>query len=84
MATDCQRTATRPKGGRAAGAGEGQAMKTIRLLIDLTYDDEIMHGDDEGAIAWFREQVLKGELLLHSNVIGDEVGEVRVLEVVKQ
>ena len=59
-------------------------MKTIRLLIDLTYDDEIMHSDEDAAIAWFHDNVLKGELLLHSNEIGDEVGEVRVLEVVKQ
>ena len=28
-------------------------MKTIKLEIELTYDDNIMHGDDPDAIKWF-------------------------------
>ena len=27
--------------------------KTIRLVIDLTYDTEVMRGDCEDAIKWF-------------------------------
>lgn len=57
-------------------------MKTINLNIELTYDDEIMHGKDKEAIDWFYECILtdtKGDLLLHSNEIGDTVGDVKVL-----
>ena len=56
-------------------------MKTIRLEIELTYDDDLMHGADSESLAWF-QQLLRGEdeerLILHSNEIGDEIGDVRV------
>ena len=54
-------------------------MKTIHLLISLTYDDEIMHDDDEEGRQWFINDVLEGGLFLHSNELGDVVGEVKVL-----
>ena len=57
-------------------------MKTIRLLVDLEYDDESIHGgdNDKDAKFWFVNNVLYGErwLILHSNEIGDEVGTVKV------
>ena len=57
-------------------------MKTIHLLISLTYDDEIMHDPDEAGKEWFFEEVLNGGgLFLHSNEIGDTVGEVKVLPI---
>lgn len=56
-------------------------MKTIRLEIELTYNAETMHGDDAESLAWF-QQLLRGEdeerLILHSNEIGDEIGDVKV------
>ena len=56
----------------------------INLLVELDYDADTMHGTDLEAIQWFREVVLngtKGELILHSNEIGDEVGTINVLRV---
>jgi len=60
-------------------------MKKIRLEIELEYDDDIMHADDEDGWRWFREDVLGGtgdeRLILHSNCVGDEVGTVTVLKI---
>jgi hypothetical protein len=55
-------------------------MAKIRLEIELEYDAENMHGDDPESRAWFFHQVLgeAGELLLHSNYIGDTIGQVTV------
>lgn len=54
-------------------------MKTIQLKIELTYDD-IFCVDEE--IEWFFTEYLNsGLLILHSNALGDEIGEVKVLEV---
>lgn len=54
-------------------------MKTIKLQIELTYDDTIIHGNDLEAIRWFKEEVLGDDLILHSNLIGDEIGAVKVI-----
>ena len=61
-------------------------MKTIKMTIELTYNDEVMHGDDPESIDWFYTGILMrkhGEdlLMLHSNEIGDTIGEVKVLEI---
>jgi hypothetical protein len=59
-------------------------MKTIKLEIELTYDDRLTHGRDKESRAWFFQHILKGcegELILHSNEIGDTIGEVNVLRV---
>lgn len=60
-------------------------MKKIKLLIELKYDDKIMHGGDTDKEAkdWFFGEVLKDKLILHSNEIGDEIGTVKVLEIKK-
>ena len=56
-------------------------MKTVRMIIEVDYDEQIMYGNDQEAKDWFFNSVLAtGDLILHSNEIGDEVGEVRVLE----
>lgn len=56
-------------------------MTTIQLLVELTYDAQVMHGNDPAAIAWFFEQVLgqPDGLSLFSAVLGDEIGTIRVL-----
>ena len=64
-------------------------MKTITLKIELTYDDDSMHGNTPDGLEWFRHVVLlqngraedDNRLLLHSQMIGDEIGEVRVLSI---
>lgn len=53
-------------------------MTTITLKITLEYDEDIMHGDDADAREWFMSSVLQpGDLVLHSNEIGDEVGTIK-------
>lgn len=60
-------------------------MKTLKLVIELTYDDEIMHGANPEGIGWFYLNVLgdttNDSLMLHSNEVGDTIGVVKVLEV---
>ena len=62
-------------------------MKKLRMLIELEYDDEIMHHSDPDAINWFHQNVLLspsegGELILNSNELGDSLGIVKVLGIV--
>jgi hypothetical protein len=55
-------------------------MKTIRLTVDLTYDQEVMHGDDEQAIAWFNGILAGKDLLLGDfGELGDMIGSVKVV-----
>jgi hypothetical protein len=63
-------------------------MRTLRLIVDLTYDEQIMHGEDKESINWFFENVMRNntvneQLILHSNYIGDEVGEIKVIEIME-
>lgn len=54
-------------------------MTIRRLVVDLEYDADSMHSDDLDSIEWFEQQVLGGELILHSNELGDEVGTIRIV-----
>jgi len=56
-------------------------MKTIKLLVELTYNNDTMHGDDPDGIVWFNDEILGDDLILHSNELGDEVGLIKVLEI---
>ena len=59
-------------------------MKKVKMVIELEYDDEVMHHDDKEAIDWFYNEILLGKgglLLLHSNEIGDHVGSVEGIEI---
>jgi hypothetical protein len=63
-------------------------MRVITLEIELTYDADMMHGDEPDAVEWFRDFVLQNDgngeennLLLHSNAIRDTLGEVRVTSI---
>lgn len=56
-------------------------MKTLTLTVELRYDAGLMHGKDVSAQCWFNSEILGGDLLLHSNDMGDTVGDVKVLEV---
>jgi len=63
-------------------------MKTITLEIELTYDDDMMHGGDHGdddAKTWFFRDVLSNELELYEKAeLGDEIGKVKVVRIIKQ
>ncbi len=63
-------------------------MKTITLEIELTYDDDMMHGNTPDGLEWFRCIVLqdglrnKSNLLrLYSDALDDMIGEVRVVSI---
>ena len=56
-------------------------MRKLLMKIELEYDSDLIHADNEAGVEWFFNDVLKGELFLHSNEIGDTIGEVRVLEI---
>jgi hypothetical protein len=56
-------------------------MKTIKLLVELTYNNDTMHGDDPDSIVWFNDEVLGGEVVAWSNEIGDELGFIKVLDI---
>ena len=64
-------------------------MAKLRLEVELDYDADATHGGDEDSQArkWFFEEILLGEygeLVLHSSMIGDAVGDIRVLRVAKE
>ena len=61
-------------------------MKTLRMTIELTYDDDMMHGVEQESIDWFENDILLNkaggeDLLLHSNEIGDTIGTIKVLDI---
>ena len=59
-------------------------MKTLKLEIQLTYDDAWMHGDEPEEREWFLNDVLMDPegLTLFSNEIGDVVGDVKVVRII--
>lgn len=60
-------------------------MAKIRLVIELDYDDSLMHSgdEDEDARNWFFGDILAdgGRLSLSSGEIGDVIGSVKVVSV---
>jgi len=59
-------------------------MKTLKMEIELTYDDDAMHGSEKESLECFFEQVMleqKEPLLLHSVTAMNTVGKVKVLSI---
>lgn len=54
-------------------------MKTVTLVIEMEVGDFMYDETDGEEVEWFQDKVLnpKNGLFLHSNEIGDEVGEVK-------
>lgn len=51
-------------------------MKTIKIEGEFTYDDELFPEEDND---WFYNEILlKENLYVHSNEIGDEVGNLKI------
>lgn len=53
----------------------------LRLFVEVEIRDALMWGEggpDADALRWFEREVL-GDVILHSNEIGSEVGPLRVL-----
>lgn len=58
-------------------------MKTIKLEIELTFDQELWYEkDDPESIEWFHEQLYSDNLdLFIGGDIGDFIGSVKVLNI---
>jgi hypothetical protein len=62
-------------------AGGGSGMRTIRLTVDLTYNEQVMHGNEPEAIEWFTSILLGDDLQLGDfGDLGDMIGSVKVVE----
>jgi hypothetical protein len=56
-------------------------MKTIRLTVDLTYDEQVMHGNEPEEIEWFKSILLGDYLKLGEfGDLGDMIGSLKVVE----
>ena len=62
-------------------------MEKIKMIVEIEYNEKIMHGDCQEETNWFCEEILLGEkglLLLHSNELGDNIGTVKGLKIIKE
>ena len=61
-------------------------MKKIELIIELEYDEELMHGKDKDAKEWFFDDILKGDGLYlgERGELGDEIGTIKVIKITKE
>lgn len=52
----------------------------LQLIVELTYDAQLMHGNDPEAMTWFFERVLgpSAQLTLFSDALGDLVGTLQI------
>ncbi len=56
--------------------------KKIRLTIDLElYGDYGAFSEDDEEKDWFYNHLLGDDLILHSSLVGDEIGKVHVVRV---
>lgn len=63
-------------------------MAKLRFEAELEYDADVMYADDEDGKDWFINEILRAPpgpmgLLLHSNEMGDTIGEVTVLRIIE-
>lgn len=59
-------------------------MKTIRVIADITYDDEIMCDEsDTNQLDWLRNLILGDDNLMHNNELGDTFGDIKILEILE-
>ena len=58
-------------------------MKTLKMVVEFTYDAEIMHGDDIDGMQWFFDEILFNEkdLVVYSCEIGDDIAKLKVIEI---
>lgn len=55
--------------------------RTLTMVVELTYETELMHEDSPEGFAFFHNDILNGEsgqLLLHSSELGDTVGSISI------
>ena len=57
-------------------------MKTIKVIAEITYDDEIICDEsDPDQYEWLMEMILGDDNLMHNNDMGDTFGDIKILEI---
>lgn len=56
-------------------------MKTIKIEAEFIYDDELFPDTKEDQDWFYNEILLKEDLILHSDEIGDEVGILKIKKI---
>ena len=59
-------------------------MKTLKMAVEFTYDEEMIHGlDSELGKDWFFHEVLEGPDLKLADFgeVGDTIGSIKVLSI---
>lgn len=57
----------------------------IKMLVELEYDEKSLYGNDKEGVDWFFNDILKDNVLsLHSNELGDSVGEIKILSFINE
>ena len=56
-------------------------MKTLRIVCDFTYDDELAHGEHKDDKEWFFDLICSERLRVLSNEVGDEIGTILIREI---
>lgn len=58
-------------------------MITVKIELELTYDDDIAHGTDGVATDWFYNDILRGDhlALWDEGELGDRIGKAQVLTI---
>ena len=60
-------------------------MKRLKMQIELSYDEDLMYGDDVDGKEWFFHQLnMIDNLWLFASDIGDEVGTVKVISITEE
>jgi hypothetical protein len=56
-------------------------MAKIRMIIELDYDRLTMHENDIDGFNWFEGILINDELSIHSQEVGDFIGDIKVIEI---
>jgi len=55
-------------------------MRTIRATVDLQLEDNLIDFDNQEDKEWLLFILKKTELILHSQEIGDTIGEIKIID----
>lgn len=58
-------------------------MRTVRMIVELTYDETIMHDDGPDGAVWFNDLLTcpSDPLWITSDEIGDTLGTIEVIDI---
>ena len=55
-------------------------MAKLTFAVELEYDANSLYGKDLDGMRWFLEEVIGGKLHLYSELLGDNIGPLKILE----